>query len=730
VAGIDSMRVGIMTLAVVLYGPACGCPRHGEPPVATTPADTNDADAAPLPPPPDASPSIDAPVETPPPPLDPLPEAARPVPQLGHAGPVWAVPLQDGTLGIDAQGFGKWWTFPAADAPARLLRSAHLGTRGLTAVAFGGPGAHRTVALGTATGSVFLWQVPAPGTEPVVLQPIASGLPRAVTAVAVSASGRRVAAGTADGTVRLFGDDGAIVWIRDRDHADTILDLAFSPDGARVAGACADGVVSVWNAVTGTRLQPLPHDGPVHCVAWSPDGLMLAVGTAMHSLQLWSGDLLTAATLRSGFPDGIDRLVFASANRLVAADERGRIWDLSLPTLAGTPPADGEGRLRSLSLDERGRGVAGGEDGGVRLLDVAEGRRRASAPAAVVPMAVAASPDGRLVSVGLSDGAIVRLDAATGRELQRVAAHGDAVTALAWTAGDALVTASLDGTLRLWRGDGREPAGTWNDQRNPLTALAASPDGARLATGGADGSLLVWNIADGEPSFAASLSGHASRVLALAFSRDGAFVWSVGLDRIVLKWSVERRRWAWDRPAFVRTAATRVVALSGGRALVGLADGGLAWVGPTRSAARLAPRCDGPVQAMAAIGDADGEVLVVCADGALRRLAPAGADGLPAWDGEPLRPENDAVSAFAPDPAGGGTIYACGEGVRALELADGRTRWSTFFAPGGSATFSALGRYVLTGEAKKLIAYGDGRTVHGLEDPAVGGRAETAGGGP
>ena len=723
------MRIGIMVLAVVLYGPACGCPRHGEPPVATTPADTNDADAAPLPVPPDATPPVDAPVETPAPPPEPLPEAFRPVPQLGHAGPVWAVPLQDDTLGIDAQGFVKWWTFPSADAPARLLRSAHLGTRGITAVACGGPGADRTVALGTAAGSVFLWQVPAPGTAAVALRRITSELPRAVTAVAVSANGRRVAAGTADGTVRLFDDDGGIVWIRDRDHADTILDLAFSPDGARVAGACADGVVSVWNAATGTRLQPLPHDGPVRCVAWSPDGLMLAAGTAMHSLQLWSGDLLTAAVLRSGFPDGIDRLVFASANRLVAADERGRIWDLSLPALDGGQPADGEGRLRNLSIDERGRVVSGGEDGGVRLLDVAEGRRRASAPAAVVPMAAAASPDGSAVSVGLSDGAVVRLDAATGRELHRVAAHGDAVTGLTWTDGDELVTASLDGTLRLWRGNGREPAGTWNDQRNPLTALAASPRGDRLATGGADGSLLVWNIESGEPSFAASLNGHASRVLALAFSRDGAFLWSVGLDRTVLKWSMERRHAAWGRPAFVRTAATCLVAMSGGRVLAGMADGGLAWVGPSRSAARLSPRCDGPVEAMAAVTDAEDEVLLVCADGALRRLSPAGADGLPVWDGEPLRPENDAVSAFVLDPAGGGTVYACGEGVHALELADGRTRWSTFFATGGSATFSAVGRYALAGQAKELIAYGDGRTVHGLEDPAVGERAEAAGGG-
>jgi WD40 repeat protein len=80
------------------------------------------------------------------------------------------------------------------------------------------------------------------------------------------------------------------------------------------------------------------------------------------------------------------------------------------------------------------------------------------------------------------------------------------------------------------------------------TALAVSPGGGRLATGGADGAILLWDVVDGVPAFAGTLSGHVSRVLALAFSADESVLWSAGLERTVQKWNLVRRRAQWGRP--------------------------------------------------------------------------------------------------------------------------------------------------------------------------------------
>jgi WD40 repeat protein len=68
-----------------------------------------------------------------------------------------------------------------------------------------------------------------------------------------------------------------------------------------------------------------------------------------------------------------------------------------------------------------------------------------------------------------------------------------------------------------------------------VTALAVSPDGAWLASGGHDQTVRLWNTADGSPR--AVLSGHADTVRGLAVSPDGVWLVSVSEDQTVRLWS-------------------------------------------------------------------------------------------------------------------------------------------------------------------------------------------------
>ena len=65
--------------------------------------------------------------------------------------------------------------------------------------------------------------------------------------------------------------------------------IAWSPDGSRVASG-ARGVVTIWDAVTGTDRFTLRghHEGAlVRCVAWSPDGKRLAAGSDSENVNIW-----------------------------------------------------------------------------------------------------------------------------------------------------------------------------------------------------------------------------------------------------------------------------------------------------------------------------------------------------------------------------------------------------------------------------------------------------------
>ncbi|HEV3262748.1 MAG TPA: sigma-70 family RNA polymerase sigma factor [Gemmataceae bacterium] len=151
----------------------------------------------------------------------------------------------------------------------------------------------RTVALGTWSGVICLWDIQA-GTEMVKLR----GHQHDAYTVAFAPDGRTLASGSVDGTVRLWEVASGKEILMLRGHQHSVTAVVFSPDGRVVASGSADlGYVfqgngplkiRLWEVATGREILRLQgHDSNVTSLAFAPDGGSLASGLRNSTALVW-----------------------------------------------------------------------------------------------------------------------------------------------------------------------------------------------------------------------------------------------------------------------------------------------------------------------------------------------------------------------------------------------------------------------------------------------------------
>jgi len=238
----------------------------------------------------------------------------------------------------------------------------------------------------------------------------------------------------------------------------------------------------------------LSHPMEVYCVAFSPDGVILA--SASNEVRLWDSESGALRATLKGHDKNAVSLAFARDQTLLASTDFSAI------------------RLWNVATGEQVDSIHASSGGWVHC--------------------IAFSPDAKTMASVANDSHLRRWDVKSGRELSAFRNRGNLMETIAFSPDGSKLVFAIGSMIHLWDAATLKEEYALKRHRAKIKSVKFSPDGLLLAFSGYDSTIKICDVES--CTLLRTLKGHKFRVWDVDFSPDSRLLASAGWDATVNIW--------------------------------------------------------------------------------------------------------------------------------------------------------------------------------------------------